>query len=181
MASRTRATPKGNSGRKIKGRSVGSHHANNIDKTHAKKKAKKESKRVRASLEEVREHQRQIDAKARTPEAISERVEASGHRGHSQCTRTNCTWYQPTCPVVNSTIEIVELPDEIFPDYIADALRLPVMAKDAQGTDFTMGEARLRFRRGYHISHVMRTTGWGFNYFDDLVSEDGYVREDERL
>jgi len=181
---RNRATtvPKSNSGRVIKSRGGTSHGKNNAtDKTRRKKEAKKASNRVKTSLEEVRAHQRQIDAQARTPEAIAERVEESGHRGHSKCTKTNCTWYQPTCPVVNSPIQIVELPDEIIPDHIQAALKLPNMPRDAQGSDLTMGEARLRFRKGYHISHIMKSTGWGFNYFDDLVAPDGYVREEEAL
>ena len=184
MPRRSRQTqvPKNNTGRVIKGRGGVSHGKNNAtDKTRRKKQAKKSSTRVQQSLEEVREHQRRLDAQTRTPEAIAERVEESGHRGHSKCTKTNCTWYQPTCPVVNSTIQIVELPDEIRIDPIEAVFKLPKMARDAQGSDLSMGEARTRFRKGYHISHIMRSTGWGFNYFDDLVGADGYVKEDEAL
>ncbi len=182
MPRRSRQTqvPKGGSGRVIKSRGGVSHgKRNSRDKTQAKKAARKEDSRVVQSAEQVREHQRQIDELA-SPAEIAARTEFSGKRGHSRCTPKNCTWYQPNCPVREDPgIDNVELPEVItYPNPVKAALRLPNVARDAEGPG-KLGDARRALREGYHISHVIRRYGWGFNHLKDLIDGDGYVKEDE--
>lgn len=46
---------------------------------------------------------------------------------------------------------------------------------DAQGTSWTLGQARTLIRQGYHLNKVIAKTGWGRNYLSDLVDESGYL------
>jgi len=76
-------------------------------------------------------------------------------------------------------IDNVELPEVItYPNPVKAALRLPNVARDAEGPG-KLGDARRALREGYHISHVIRKYGWGFDHLKDLIDGDGYVKEDE--
>lgn len=46
---------------------------------------------------------------------------------------------------------------------------------DAEGTAFTLGQARSLLRQGYHVNKVIAKTGWGRNWFSDMVDPSGYV------
>lgn len=53
----------------------------------------------------------------------------------------------------------------------------PVVQKidpDAEGTVYTLGQARTMIRQGYHVNKVIARTGWGMNKLSDLVDQTGY-------
>jgi hypothetical protein len=45
------------------------------------------------------------------------------------------------------------------------------MEGDGNGR-WTLGQARSLLRQGYHIRHVVTTTGYGLKWFDDLPLDD---------
>lgn len=53
----------------------------------------------------------------------------------------------------------------------------PPNPDDAKGEHWNLGQARALLRQGYHVSKVVRKTGWGRNWLSDLVDPaTGYLR-----
>lgn len=53
--------------------------------------------------------------------------------------------------------------------------RFELPAEDAEGTEWTLGEARAMLRQGYHVWRVQQVTGWGAKWFDDMDRDcDGF-------
>lgn len=46
---------------------------------------------------------------------------------------------------------------------------------DRKGAAYSLGQARDMIRQGYHINRVVTKTGWGRNWFSDLVDDTGYL------
>lgn len=48
-------------------------------------------------------------------------------------------------------------------------------AEDAEGIEWTLGQARAMLRQGYHVWRVQQVTGWGAKWFDDMDRDcDGF-------
>lgn len=53
--------------------------------------------------------------------------------------------------------------------------RMKLPPEDAEGTEWTMGQARQMLRQGYHIYRVQQVTGWGAKWLDDIeLDPDGF-------
>lgn len=48
---------------------------------------------------------------------------------------------------------------------------------DAEGAAYSLNQARDLLRQGYHVNRVIKKTGWGRNWFHDLVDDTGYLAE----
>lgn len=60
---------------------------------------------------------------------------------------------------------------------VAKVVRLaPREDHDRQSTTHTLGQARTLLRQGYHVNRVVAKTGWGRNWFNDIIDETGYVK-----
>jgi hypothetical protein len=55
-------------------------------------------------------------------------------------------------------------------------IRPPGPDHDAKGEHYSLGQARNLLRQGYHVSKVVKQTGWGRNWFSDMIDETGYVQ-----
>ena len=53
----------------------------------------------------------------------------------------------------------------------------PTLDPDAQGSTYSLGQARAMLRQGYHINKVVQRTGWGRNWLDDLVDDTGFLSD----
>lgn len=55
------------------------------------------------------------------------------------------------------------------------AIDVPKVEPKAEGDDWELGQARSMLRQGYRIDHVIKVTGWGPDWFDDMpMDDDGY-------
>ena len=52
----------------------------------------------------------------------------------------------------------------------------PSLDADARGTNYSLQQARTMLRQGYHVNKVVSRTGWGRNWFSDMVDETGFVK-----
>lgn len=52
---------------------------------------------------------------------------------------------------------------------------VPPNPDDAKGAHWTLAQARALIRQGYHLRKVVAKTGWGRNWFTDLVDQSGYL------
>lgn len=55
-------------------------------------------------------------------------------------------------------------------------IRRPGPDHDARGASYSLGQARTLLRQGYHVNKVVKQTGWGRNWFSDMIDETGYIR-----
>lgn len=55
-------------------------------------------------------------------------------------------------------------------------IRAPGPDHDAKGDHYSLGQARTLLRQGYHVAKVVKQTGWGRNWFSDMIDETGYIR-----
>jgi len=94
---------------------------------------------------------------------------------------THGAWWRPSEPEPETPVPAPEPPAEPVHRvrrYTSRPLtpRPPQIDADAEGSVFTLGQARSLLRQGYHVNKVITKTGWGRNWFDDLVDPSGYVR-----
>lgn len=52
---------------------------------------------------------------------------------------------------------------------------VPEEDHDRRGANFTLPQAIALLQQGYHISRVVKKTGWGVNHFRNLVDDTGYI------
>lgn len=80
---------------------------------------------------------------------------------------THGAWWRPTQPQ-EAPVEPAEAPVEA-PRPIPSG-----PDPDARGANYTLAQARTLLRQGYHVKKVVQRTGWGRNWFSDLVDATGY-------
>jgi hypothetical protein len=51
------------------------------------------------------------------------------------------------------------------------------LTSKAEGEEWSLGQARMLYRDGYHLAWVTERTGWGAWWFSDLIGPDGYATE----
>lgn len=162
--SRHDRNPRGGQPRKNKHKSA--------DKRQRQEANRDSSGRRQAALDEARREQDRLDRRiAREAVAPAE--------GRVAGAEYDMTALLVTAPDV-STEAVTPAPPagSRIPRQRTKKRALPV-PDDATGKDgWRMGQARSMLRAGYHVTHVMRVTGWGLNALDDMpVDQDGYGQQ----
>jgi hypothetical protein len=52
---------------------------------------------------------------------------------------------------------------------------LPFVARDAQGKHWSLLQAQKMLKQGYHVQAVIKKTGWGRSWFEDMIDKTGYI------
>lgn len=164
----------------------GTHHGRERLPKSMRKKARNADRRRRAADEvaaEAAELEAMVSEQDQSSVPQSGGAELPARRGpHPYCLPDKCTIGSPTCPKKADKSDI-EGPALIAPepaaelDPIALALRCPDIPRNALSSQKEMGHGRSLIRQGYHVSHAMRVTQCGFDWFSDLIDGSGYSKE----
>jgi hypothetical protein len=150
-------------------------------KPKALRKREQNKKRREAALEEAREHEKQMDSLVALgrPETRDQENPPAGR--HPRCSSEMCVWFDPHCPKKrNISGEKTEAPSPAEDKEIHLPLyhKPPKMALDAKTDNVRDRTHGIRMiEHGYHVYHVMRVTGWGFDWWKDMIGPDGYRLE----
>lgn len=117
--------------------------------------------------EEVLDRITRRDSRARLKQALRDAEDPTPvEREHIAPVTTHGAWWRPEEPAPAPEPPAKPLPMTPPP---------PRLDPNAQGAVWTLGQARKMLREGYHVNKVVAKTGWGKNWFSDLVDHTGYI------